>query len=204
MSDFVSLSRLKELLDFDAATGVFRWRGRRLDKFGHRYGRILSGQMAGCIHRIDGRVYRYIRVDGRVYLSSRLAWFYVRGEWPKAALRFLDGNGDNVRLDNLAELPGATGRFNGALFRTYGISEAEYWRLHDCQNGLCAICQKPETATRKGTLRLLCVDHEHKTGKVRGLLCNRCNRTIGYMGENPGLLRAAAVYLDSFTTNITL
>lgn len=66
------------------------------------------------------------------------------------------------------------------------------------QNGLCAVCGEPPTArnTRAHWDGKLCVDHDHATGKVRGLLCNDCNLLIGY-GKSPDVLRAAAVYLDS-------
>jgi recombination endonuclease VII len=53
-----------------------------------------------------------------------------------------------------------------------GVSDDEYARLLEAQGGGCAICgAKPKT-------RRLHVDHDHKTGKVRGLLCHRCNRAL--------------------------
>jgi hypothetical protein len=71
------------------------------------------------------------------------------------------------------------------------------------QNGVCAICRKPETTYRKShikgsdpVLRRLSVDHCHTTKKVRGLLCGNCNHSIGKMKDDPALLRAAADYLE--------
>lgn len=57
------------------------------------------------------------------------------------------------------------------------------------QKGLCAICRKPPTKRR------LSVDHCHKTGRVRGLLCNHCNLGIGYFRDCPKNARSAARYL---------
>lgn len=82
-----------------------------------------------------------------------------------------------------------------SLQRLYGISPAEYDALFAAQAGLCAICRKPESMERLGVLRGLCVDHDHKTGKVRGLLCARCNVAIGHLTDDPAVIHAAARYL---------
>jgi hypothetical protein len=75
------------------------------------------------------------------------------------------------------------------LLRRYGITLEEYDRILALQNGVCAICEnKP-----KG--RFLCVDHCHRTGKIRGLLCSRCNAAIGSFEDNPKYTEAATVYL---------
>jgi len=83
------------------------------------------------------------------------------------------------------------------LLKGYGITVAEYDALLAGQGGLCAICRQPET--RKGPfggVRRLGVDHCHKTGRVRGLLCHRCNSAIGYFDDDPSLLRVAISYLE--------
>lgn len=64
--------------------------------------------------------------------------------------------------------------------------------LREEQNGLCAICSTPENATPKGTLHL---DHDHKTGFTRGLLCSNCNMGIGQFKDDPTLLLKAIRYL---------
>lgn len=63
--------------------------------------------------------------------------------------------------------------------------------MHNVRNGLCDICGMPN---KNG--ELLFVDHNHKTGKVRGMLCIDCNMGIGRMKDSPELLRVAAAYLD--------
>ena|ERR1700730_4342225 len=75
------------------------------------------------------------------------------------------------------------------LKRQYGISLEEYERLLALQNGACAIC-------RRKSKRMLCVDHCHKTGRVRGLLCVRCNTGLGLYKDDPSLMRRGADYLE--------
>lgn len=77
----------------------------------------------------------------------------------------------------------------------YGISPEEYWELYDKQNGVCAICGNPETRTHKGVEAHLCVDHDHVTGKVRGLLCGPCNTGLGQFRDNSAYLASAIDYL---------
>jgi protein-arginine kinase activator protein McsA len=68
----------------------------------------------------------------------------------------------------------------------YSLYDGQKNDLFKEQNGLCAICQ---TSTK------LVVDHDHITGKVRGLLCHNCNIGIGNMKDSPDILRAASLYL---------
>ena len=75
------------------------------------------------------------------------------------------------------------------LVRKYGVTQADYDQMYAAQGGACAICRK----TQK---RAFDADHDHATGRVRGLLCTSCNRMIGHAGDNAGCLRAAADYLE--------
>ncbi len=81
------------------------------------------------------------------------------------------------------------------LRNTYGITADDYDRLFTEQGGRCAICLQAETNMLRGTVRRLSVDHDHKTGAVRGLLCSRCNRGIGLLRDDPAITEAATVYL---------
>jgi hypothetical protein len=78
----------------------------------------------------------------------------------------------------------------------YGISLEQFEEMEVRQNGLCAICGNPETKTIRGTVARLSVDHCHDSGKVRDLLCSRCNLTIGALDDDPSLLLRAATYLE--------
>lgn len=84
------------------------------------------------------------------------------------------------------------------LRETYGISPEIYNTMLSGQGGVCAICGQPETRShgRTGTEFRLAVDHDHETGRVRGLLCQGCNRGIGFLGDNVDRLRKAADYLE--------
>lgn len=86
------------------------------------------------------------------------------------------------------------------LKAVYGITEEEYDRLLAEQGGVCAICGEPETVDAVNqhgtTLSRLCVDHNHETGQIRGLLCRRCNLGLGHLGEDVARLRSAITYLE--------
>lgn len=82
------------------------------------------------------------------------------------------------------------------LRRSFGITLEDYKRMLLEQNGVCAICLRPETSVRWGKLQPLAVDHCHTTGKVRALLCNNCNVGIGTFGDDPERLMRAAAYLQ--------
>lgn len=84
----------------------------------------------------------------------------------------------------------------GSQLKKYKITQADYDAMLLEQDGLCAICQRPETETRKGTLKRLAIDHCHVTGRVRGLLCSSCNHAIGKLKDDPALVRRALEYLE--------
>ena len=79
----------------------------------------------------------------------------------------------------------------------YGITPEQYVELFSNQNGRCDICGQPETAQNPTTKKVqkLAVDHCHLTGKVRGLLCQDCNRGIAKFHENIDSLKKAIAYL---------
>lgn len=84
---------------------------------------------------------------------------------------------------------------NRKLQREFGITLEEYKLLHQKQHGLCAICCKPEIVKQGSKIRDLAVDHNHETGQVRGLLCNKCNIGIGVFLEDILLFEKAKDYL---------
>lgn len=81
---------------------------------------------------------------------------------------------------------------NSHLKRNFNITVEEYNQMFKEQNGVCAICGSPEVSDRNFNL---CIDHDHETGKIRGLLCNKCNRGLGYFLDNPKILENALKYL---------
>lgn len=84
------------------------------------------------------------------------------------------------------------------LRRHYGITLKQYMVIFEAQNGLCAICHGPETRVFKktGEVMMLAVDHCHKTGKNRQLLCSHCNHGLGNFKDNIERLRDAIAYLE--------
>jgi len=86
---------------------------------------------------------------------------------------------------------------NKSLLRRFGITLAQYNAMLEKQSGVCAICQKSEKVIdkRSGKTNFLSVDHCHKTGKVRGLLCKECNTGIGKLKDDADLIMKAAKYL---------
>ena len=85
--------------------------------------------------------------------------------------------------------------------KKYGIDFAEYQRMLIAQKGVCAICEQPETKLQNGSIRMLSVDHNHKTGAVRGLLCANCNMAIGYACDDVSILQKAIGYLRRWSAS---
>lgn len=77
----------------------------------------------------------------------------------------------------------------------YGIDPDDYDALRAEQGGVCAICKREQHGSPGHWKNILCVDHDHDTGRVRGLLCNDCNLMVG-RGSTAERLRAGADYLD--------
>lgn len=83
----------------------------------------------------------------------------------------------------------------------FGITLEDYYRMFFEQGGVCKICRRPQKEISKGrggVVTNLCVDHNHDTGKVRGLLCNNCNTLVGMANENSEWLTNAIAYLKRY------
>lgn len=203
----ITLDRLKEAVSYDPETGEFLWvqKGRG----------IRTGRPAGSVDK----GYRTIVIDGVAHCAQRLAWFWVHGMWPRL-IRFQNGNQLDCRIDNLRDGFYTTTKYD---FRTregraahqkeyravrredfrdaerqrkFGVTRAQYADMFLAQEGACAICRQPETATRNGLVKALAVDHCHETGAVRGLLCVACNTGIGKFNDNRSTMLSAIKYLD--------
>lgn len=79
-----------------------------------------------------------------------------------------------------------------AIIRKYGVTRSEYLNMLNKQNNTCFICNKPSIKKN------LCIDHDHKTNKVRGLLCNNCNSGLGFFKDNIEVLLKATEYLKKY------
>jgi hypothetical protein len=82
------------------------------------------------------------------------------------------------------------GQYFRKILKQHGMTRGDYEELLAKQDGVCAICLSlPKTR--------LCIDHDHRTGRVRGLLCKRCNSVLGYVDDGPTLLRRMVRYLEA-------
>jgi len=105
MTEKLTSDRLKELLDYDPATGVFIWRARPANS---RMEKVWNGRHAGkvagslrLLSKSHKTKYRVIAIDSKPYLGHRLAWLYVYGEWPTHEVDHRDLDGGNNSIKNL-------------------------------------------------------------------------------------------------------
>lgn len=113
----LTAARLREVLDYDRETGVFRWRLRTSN-------RVHVGDVAGTPNknRIE------LRVDGVHYQAHRLAWLHVTGSWPAHEIDHKDGDPGNNAFGNLRDVPRKVNQENLRKART------------DNQVGLLGVC----------------------------------------------------------------
>jgi hypothetical protein len=84
---------------------------------------------------------------------------------------------------------------NRATLGQYGLTDYDYERMLAEQGGCCAICGKPNSGSRlNGKYRPLYVDHDHKTGMVRGLLCSQCNFLMAGFDKSPNIMQKMDQY----------
>lgn len=207
----LTYDRVREALDYNPSTGVFVWKIRPAKN-------VAPGTVAGGCGSPNG--YRCICLDGEEVTESRLAWFYMTGDWPERRVRYKNGDKSDCRFDNLTLFNGIGGEFDfkskegrkayqkayrektpliqkaRALRDSFNLSFDDYLQMFNAQNGVCAICKQPETHKRQGKLKMLAVDHDHKTGAIRGLLCSDCNTGIGKLKDDPMVIRSAIQYLE--------
>ncbi len=78
--------------------------------------------------------------------------------------------------------------------KRHGMTEAQFFTMWYAQEGRCVICRK--NLVMQGTSQTSAViDHNHKTGEIRGILCSGCNRGLGYLNDDPTVLKRAMEYL---------
>ena len=72
----------------------------------------------------------------------------------------------------------------------HGITPEEFWSMYEEQDGTCPVCDKAIEAEDSA------IDHNHKTGEVRGILCKSCNRALGLLGDSPDTMFRGFTYLQ--------
>lgn len=100
-------------------------------------------------------------------------------------------NPDAVKRNNESQ------RHRDWKLQQFGLTSSSLKQMLEEQSGVCAICEKPETRTdpRNGQINSLAIDHDHNTGRVRGLLCGSCNTGLGLLGDNEQAVQRAIDYL---------
>lgn len=136
-------------------------------------------------HRDDANDRKLQRLRERHLLTNGIC------QMPECAEPKLAGRGQKYCAPHSAEGPQRerAQMLRRARERQYGLTHDEYLTLLEAQGGTCAICRDSEQR------RALAVDHDHVTGQVRGLLCDRCNPMLGYARDSIPVLEAAIKYL---------
>lgn len=189
----------------------------RLERSGQR-GRV--GEDATSIRRArDGRgqdiPYRWVWLHGVIIPAARVAWLLTYGEWPSTRVLYKSGDTLDIRIENLKLGEYRAVKVGKQYRRTredgrsynlknvYGMTMGEHEHMLASQGDVCKLCGQHEIRKHKdGAAVALHVDHDHKTGKVRGLLCHKCNIGLGSFNDDPALLRKGAEYLESFNADV--
>lgn len=82
------------------------------------------------------------------------------------------------------------------MMQRYGITKEDFNSLLEKQDSKCAICGREDPGCGDSRRSRFSVDHDHLTGKIRGLLCILCNTALGSLQDSPDLLRKAATYIE--------
>ncbi len=208
----LTFEEVSEMLTYDAETGKIVWKitpSRR----------IRAGEEAGAIkhpNRKSENRYRYVTMKGVSTPAARVAWLLHYGFWPSDSVKYKDGDTLNTKIENLeAPMFPAVVEMKGdrrvykmsreaqrhyGLKRYYGMTGEQYGEMVAAQKGLCAICEKPETAMFNGVPKVMHVDHDHATGKIRALLCGSCNGMLGLAKDSRDTLISAIRYLDKHSS----
>lgn len=125
------------------------------------------------------------RTEEQILESIRL-----RKEYKK---RYFQENKDRIRERKKKPSKEKSAEYN--MRWHYGVEIEDFNRVLLEQNGLCAICSIKLDRSNRSTVPS--IDHDHRDGSFRGILCHRCNVSLGLMDENPETLRSAIRYLES-------
>lgn len=131
-------------------------------------------------------------------MTKKPSELYIKGHWESMQKRKAHGTNMGYRYGcRCADCQRARLEYgqDANLWRRYGVTRQFVVELFQKQSGKCAVCDSPveDYFTKKKSTHL---DHDHVTGKVRGILCNKCNFGLGIFQDKPELLRKAAEYIE--------
>lgn len=143
----------------------------------------------------DAAAYRATEAYKKKAAARSKAW---REKNPNGHRGWVEKNAEHRQAYNKNYFAGKRARYTEhhrrwALKNLYDLSLEEYDALLLKQKGLCAICERPQVPGARGGR--LFVDHDHASGKVRGLLCTKCNSLLGHAEDKEEILQAAGRYL---------
>ncbi len=167
-------------------TNLTRTIRMKTKKCGGQCGKVLSVSAFGVCRRSPSRLQRQCR---ECHNAAKRKSYKVHREQRIADTR-------KWREDN------PDGYWHWKLWHKYGMRPVDYWRLFAQQEGVCGVCGEPETVMQKGKIIKLAVDHNHETGEIRGLLCNRCNLMTGVSSDDPELLETGATWIRTAKTGM--
>jgi hypothetical protein len=154
-----------------------------------------NNRIYGKAHRKENKIYlkTYKETHGDAMRARRHAYYIAHreGELAKHKAYYL---AHAVQLKAYAISYRAATRNQKritSIEKKYGLTEAAFRSMLLDQGGGCAVCQRIDWNS-KGP----CVDHDHATGRVRGILCSNCNSAAGLLGEDPARAMKLAAYLE--------
>ncbi len=160
------------------------------------------GKCSSCYYKAryagDPQKYRalstaYVEANTEKVSASRKAAYAANPEKGKLKSReYQKNNRAKVKAAKKAYVEANPECKLGYQLSGYGVSIARFKAMVESQGGLCLICHEGNLNPK----RRLAVDHCHDTGKVRGLLCGRCNTAVGQLRNRPELARAVATYIE--------
>ena len=120
----ITQQRLHEILDYDPNTGEFRWK----ISTNHR---IKIGQIAGSGPSRKKARYSQIMIDGKLYMTHRLAWLFVYGQFPNKEIDHKDGNRLNNKINNLRELSSKENSQNKQRYKSNKTGITGVWWIKE-------------------------------------------------------------------------
>lgn len=129
------------------------------------------------------KAYRTPEMVRSYYARNKEACLASSERWKQANL-------DKVRVTSRAR----------NLRKKYGLTPEQFDSMLKACDGRCQICK---VVLSEITNESVCIDHDHQTGAVRGVICNRCNRMVGLAHDNPAILQQAARYLKKAALSLS-
>lgn len=167
-----------------------KWKQAHSDQVKESYHKYYTTNRVGILEKVS----RYARSNKDKVNEKIRRWSAKnRDKVSKKAMKWQRANPEKAKENKRAWANTNPEKIKTShLKRYYGITFAEYQELFKNQNGKCAVCGSDNDGTP------LCIDHDHATGKIRGLLCKNCNSGIGFLRDDINTIEKAFNYLKNF------